>query len=33
MEDPRGFHKVGGKSENLKEGVEVAKTYCDASTQ
>ena len=31
--DPRGFQKVGAKSENLKKGVEVAKRYCHASSQ
>ena len=31
--DPRGFHKVEAKSENLREGVEVAKRYCHASSQ
>ena len=31
--DPRGLQAVGAKRENLKEGVEVAKRYCNASTQ
>ena len=31
--DPRGFQKVGAKIENLKEGVEVAKRDCNASSR
>ena len=31
--DPRGCQKVAAKNENLEEGVEVAKTYCYASSQ
>ena len=31
--EPRGFQKVGAKNENLKEGVEMAKRYCNAFTQ
>ena len=31
--DSRGLQKVGAKSKNLKEGVEVAKRYCCASSQ
>ena len=31
--DSRCFPKEGAKSENFKEGVEMAKKYCDASTQ
>ena len=31
-DDSRGLQKVGAKSENLK-GVEVAKSYCHASSQ
>ena len=30
---PRGFQKVGAKSENIEGGVEVAKRYCRASSQ
>ena len=31
--DSRSFQKVGAKSVNLKEGVEMAKKYCNAPTQ
>ena len=31
--DPRGFQKVGSKSENFKKGVEVAKSYRRAPSQ
>ena len=31
--DSRVFQKVGAKSKNLKERVEVAKRYCDAPSQ
>ena len=31
--DPTGFQKVGAKSENLKEGVGMAKRFCNAYTQ
>ena len=31
--DSRGFQKVGTKSKNLKEGVEMAKRYRKASSQ
>ena len=31
--DSRCFQKVEAKSKNLKEGVEVAKRYCDAPSQ
>ena len=31
--DPRGFQKVGAKSENVKEGVEMAKRYCKGMTR
>ena len=30
--DPRIFQKVGAKSENLKEGAEMTKRYCHASS-
>ena len=28
--DPSGLQKVGAKSGNLKEGVDMAKRYCNA---
>ena len=28
--DSRGIKEVGAKSEDIKEGMEVAKMYCDA---
>ena len=31
--DPRGFQKIGAKSENVKERVEVAKRYCNAPSK
>ena len=31
--DSRSFQEVGAKSKNLKEGMEVAKRYCYASSQ
>ena len=31
--DSRSFQEVGAKSKNLKEGMEVAKRYCNASTR
>ena len=31
--DPRGFQEVGAKSEDLKQGMEVAKRYCDAPSK
>ena len=31
--DSRSFQEVGAKSKNLKEGVEVVKRYCYASSQ
>ena len=30
---PDAFRKTGAKSKNIREGVEVAKEYCCASTQ